>query len=70
MNVTTIYNRAAHFTNVNNCLNTYLETSGGQSSTIYLNVTPFLTPVLIRHLWQLKTVVSLHRCLICAVLLI
>ncbi len=29
----------------------------------------FLTPVLIRHLWQLKTVVFLHRCLICAVLL-
>ncbi len=29
----------------------------------------FLTPVLIRHLWQLKTVVFLHRCLICVVLL-
>ncbi len=27
-------------------------------------------PVLIRHLWQLKTVVSLHWCLICAVLLV
>ena len=29
----------------------------------------FSTPVLIRHLWQLKTVVFLHWCLICDVLL-
>ncbi len=29
----------------------------------------FSTPVLIRHLWQLKTVVFLHWCLICTVLL-
>ncbi len=29
----------------------------------------FSAPVLIRHLWQLKTVVFLHYCLICAVLL-
>ena len=29
----------------------------------------FTTPVLIRHLWQLKTVVFLHWCLICVVLL-
>jgi hypothetical protein len=29
----------------------------------------FSTPVLIEHLWQLKTVVFLHWCLICAVLL-
>jgi len=29
----------------------------------------FSTPVLIRHRWQLKTVVFLHWCLICAVLL-
>ncbi len=28
----------------------------------------FSTPVLIRHLWQLKTVAFLHWCLICAVL--
>jgi hypothetical protein len=51
------------FKNVNNCLNTniysYLGTSGGQS----------LTPVLIRHLWQLKTFVFLHWCIVCAVLL-
>ncbi len=36
------------FKNVYNCLNTniysYLETSGGQSSNLYLNVVPFLTP--------------------------
>ncbi len=38
-------NGAAHFKNVNNCLNTYiysyLETSGGQSSNLYLNVAQF-----------------------------
>ncbi len=49
------------FKNVSNCLNTniysYLETSGGQSSNLYLNAVHFLTPVLIRHLWQLKTAV-------------
>ena len=59
--------------NVNNCLNTniysYLVKFGGKSCNLYLNVVDFLTPVLIRHLWQLKTVVFLHRCLICAVLL-
>jgi hypothetical protein len=47
---------------VNNCLNTniysYLETSGGQSYNLHLNVVHFFIPVLIRHLWQLKTVVS------------
>ncbi len=59
--------------NVNNCLNTniysYLETSGGQSFNLYLNVVYFLTPVLIRHLWQLSTVVFLHWYLICMALL-
>ncbi len=40
-------------TNIYSCL----ETSGGQSSNLYLNVVHFLMPVLIRHLWQLKTVV-------------
>ncbi len=29
----------------------------------------FSTPVLIRHLWQLKTVAFLHWCLICTFLL-
>ncbi len=60
--------------NVKNCLNTniyfYLETSGGQSSNLHLNDAPFLTPVLIRHLWQLKTVLFLRWCLIRVVLLI
>ncbi len=58
---------------VNNCLNTniysYLETSGGQSFILYINGVPFLTLVLIRHLWQLKIVVFLHCCLICAVII-
>ncbi len=53
--------------NVNNSLNTniysYLETSGGQSSNLCLNVI-FSTPVLIRHLWQIKTVILLHWYLI------
>jgi hypothetical protein len=57
--------------NVNNWLNTniysYLETSGGQSSNLYLNVIQFFTPVSTRHQWQLKTVVFLHWCLIRAV---
>jgi hypothetical protein len=59
--------------NVNICSNTniysYLETSGGQSSNPNLKVFHFSTPVLIKHLWQLKMVVFLHWCLICAVLL-
>ncbi len=51
--------------NVNNYLNinvySYLETSGGQSYNLYVNVSSFFsTPELIRHLWQLKTVVFLH----------
>ncbi len=59
--------------NVRNCLNTNiysnLEASGGQSSCLYLNVVHFLTPVFMRHLWQLKTVVFLDWCLIRALLL-
>ncbi len=58
---------------VNNYFNTnidsYLETSEGQSFNLYLNLVHFLTPELIRHLWQLKTIVLLHRCLIYTVLL-
>ncbi len=59
---------------VNNCLNTniysYLETSGIQSYNLYLMFVFFIfsTPVLIRHLWQFKTVVFLQWCLIHAVL--
>ncbi len=55
--------------NVNNYLNpnisSYLDTSGGQSSDLFLNVAHFLTPVLVRHLWQVKTDVFLHWYLIC-----
>jgi len=50
--------------NVNNYLNTtiyrYLETSGHQSSNLYLSVAHFFNRVRIRQLWQLKTVVSMH----------
>ncbi len=57
--------------NVNNCLNTYvssyLETSGGQIYNLYLNVVHFFNTI--KLLWQLKTVVFLHWCLICTVLL-
>jgi hypothetical protein len=59
--------------NVNNFLNTiiqsYLETSDVQSSNLYLNVVHFFNIFLIGHLWQLKTVVFLHWCLMLAVLL-
>ncbi len=58
-----------HFKNVNNCVNTninsYLETSGDLSNNQYWMLFIFSTPVFIRHLWQLKTVVFLHWCLIC-----
>ena len=60
--------------NVNNCFNTsissYLETSGGQSSNLYLYIVHFSTLELLRHLWQHKTVVFLHWCLIRALLLV
>jgi hypothetical protein len=73
MSVAAWHNGRAHFKNVKNCLNTniysHLETSGGQSCNLYLNLFIFSTPVLIRHLWQLKTVVFLHWCLKRAVLL-
>ncbi len=54
---------------VNNCLNTNISSNleGGQSSYLYLNGVHFLTPVLFRHLSQLKTVVFLHLYLIGAV---
>ncbi len=59
--------------NVNNCVHnniySYVETSGGQSYFLYLNVVCFLTPVLIKHLFQVKTVVFLNWCIICAILL-
>jgi hypothetical protein len=59
--------------NINSCWNTkitfYLETSGGRNYNTYLNIAHFSTPVLIRYLWQLKTVVFMHGCLLRAVLL-
>jgi hypothetical protein len=62
------------FKNVNNCLITniysYFETSAGKSCNLYLNVVHFSTPVIIRHLWKLKTTVFLHWCLIHAILLL
>ncbi len=58
--------------NVNNCWNTsisfYLEISDGQSSNLYLNVVHFFNTS-VSNLWQLKTVVFLHRCIFHAVLL-
>jgi hypothetical protein len=45
-----------------------LRDTGGRSYNLYLNIAHFLTSVLIRHLWQLMTVVFLHWCLIHAVL--
>jgi len=67
----TFFNWTACFKKVNNCINTniysYLETFGGQSSNPYLNVVNFWTPELIRNLWQFKTAVFLHWCLICTV---
>jgi hypothetical protein len=54
---------------LNTNIYSYFETSGGQSSNLYLNVVHFSTPMLMRHLWQLKTVVFLRWCLIRNVLL-
>jgi hypothetical protein len=60
------------FNNINNCLNTniysYFETSGGQSSNLHLDIVYFFNTMLIRHVWQLKKIVSLKWCLKCAVL--
>ncbi len=68
-----VTNGTTRFKNVNNCLNSnfcsYLETAGGQSYNLYLNVVHFFKPVLIRHLWHLKTVIFLHWCIIHVVLL-
>jgi len=62
----------SHFKVFYNCLNaniySYLKTSGGQSSNLYLNLVHFFNTSVIRHLWQLKTVVFLHWSLICALL--
>jgi hypothetical protein len=53
-------NGTACFKFVNNCLITsiysYLETSGCQSSNLFLNFVHIFNTVLISHLWPLKTV--------------
>ncbi len=48
----------------------YIETSGGQNSNSYSSIVHFSTPLLVRHRWQLNTVVSLHSCLLFAALLL
>ncbi len=62
------FNGTGHFKRCKNCLNTniysYLDTSRGQCFSF------FSTPLLIRHLWQLKTVGFLCWCLMHAVLLL
>ncbi len=59
--------------NVNNCFKTNfyscLDSSVGKSYNLYLNTAHCSTAVLIRHPWQLKTVVFLNWCLISSVLL-
>ena len=56
-------------THLNMNIYSYSETSGGQSSDLYLNVVHFFKSLLIKQLWQLDTVVFLNWCLICGVLL-
>jgi hypothetical protein len=61
----TMFRRMEHHTlkcKLNTNIYSYLETSGGQSFNLYLNVV-HLTPLLISRLWQLKTVAFLHWCL-------
>ncbi len=63
-------NGTVHYKNVNNYLNTNIYTHlGTKFLSIFKCSSIFSTPVLIRHLWQLKTVVFLHWYLICTVLL-
>ncbi len=47
-----------------------VQAPGGQSYNLFLILFIFSTPVLIGHLWQVKTVVFLHCCRICAVPLV
>jgi hypothetical protein len=55
---------------VNNCwdvkISFYLETSCGQNSNPYLKSVHFIKTAKIRHLWESKMVIFLHRFLICA----
>jgi len=67
MNPTNLVEQRA-LKNVNSCLNTSIY-SYFETVIIYILMLIFSTPVLIRHLWQIKTVVFLHWCLIRTVLL-
>ncbi len=63
-------NRTARFRNVNQCFNNIYSLLWTWSKLLSIfKCFSFSTPVLIRHLWQLKRAVFLHRCLICALLL-
>jgi hypothetical protein len=66
-NLTNGTSRFKKVRSLNTITYSFLEISGGQSSNLYLNIVHFSTPVLVTHLWQLKTVVFLHWCLIHAV---
>jgi len=72
--VPTVDNGTAHFEKCKHLLEYkitfYFETSSGQNCNLFLNVAHFLTRVIIRHLWQLDSVVFMHRCLMCDVLLL
>jgi hypothetical protein len=54
---------------VNYSHNKFHDTSRGAHKYNHINMFIFSTPLLIRHLWQLKTVVFLHMCLLSVVVL-
>jgi len=56
------------FPYTSNGVDQYETKFNGQSLDLCLNVAIFSTPVLIRHMWQLKKVVFIHWCLIRALL--
>jgi hypothetical protein len=60
--------------NVNSRWNTKitfnLETSGGPNAYLHLKVVHFFNPSVNRLLWKHKTVVLLHKCLFCVLLLL
>ncbi len=64
---------SAHFKRCKKYWNTnisfYIETSGGQNSNIYLNVVHFFNTSVNQTFVAAKTVIFLHRCLICTLLL-
>ncbi len=67
-----VVNGTTGFTNVNNYFNQHLllpRDIWWSKFNLYLNVVRFFNTTIIRHLWQIKTVVFLHCCLIHAALL-